>query len=220
VTDRAADGAAAELTPEGLVALRPGNDCDREPIHLSGAIQPHGFLVAVDPGSLTVQVVSANLSQFVPRTPARALDRTLGDLVGAGLAERVCALASTTDLSEAGPLTVELPAPAEPSRDPGARQPAGRRFELVLHRSGDLLVLEFEPAEVISDEGLLGFDQATNRAMNRMHDRDDVAGLCETAVTELRRLTGYDRVMVYRFDQCRDASRRPARGCVPGASGG
>ena len=37
--------------------------------------------------------------------------------------------------------------------------------------------------------------------MNRMHERDDVASLCETAVTELRQLTGYDRVMVYRFDQ-------------------
>ena len=34
--------------------------CDREPIHLLGGIQPHGVLVAFHPGTLRIEVVSAN----------------------------------------------------------------------------------------------------------------------------------------------------------------
>jgi hypothetical protein len=44
----------AELSTEGLAALGARNACDREPIHLSGAVHPHGFLVAVAPESLLI----------------------------------------------------------------------------------------------------------------------------------------------------------------------
>lgn len=50
----------AELTAEGLAVLGPGNACDREPIHLSGAIQPHGVLLVVDPTSYVVTAASVN----------------------------------------------------------------------------------------------------------------------------------------------------------------
>ncbi len=34
--------------------------CDAEPIHIPGAIQPHGVLVALDPQTLKISQVSAN----------------------------------------------------------------------------------------------------------------------------------------------------------------
>jgi hypothetical protein len=52
----------SELSDEGLKALGARNACDREPIHLSGAVQPLGFLLAVDPISLVVSVASSNVA--------------------------------------------------------------------------------------------------------------------------------------------------------------
>ena len=35
-------------------------DCDREPIHIPGSIQPHGVLLAVDPASLKVVQIAGD----------------------------------------------------------------------------------------------------------------------------------------------------------------
>jgi light-regulated signal transduction histidine kinase (bacteriophytochrome) len=75
-----------ELTSAGLSALGPANDCDREPIHLSGAIQPQGFLLAIDPAITRIEAASANLSTFLGVQAAESLGETLADAVGAELA--------------------------------------------------------------------------------------------------------------------------------------
>ena len=193
-----------ELSAEGLARLGPGNACDTEPIHLSGAVQPHGCLLAVAPRTRTIDVASANLAEFLGRDARTALGATLDDVLGPVLGQRISALNATADLTEVNPLTVEVPGPdADPAGESpqGADTPPVPRFELVLHRSGDRLVLEFEPAEAISDDGLVAFYQAASRTMSRLHELGDVTSLCELAVTQLRLLTGYDRVMMYRFDQ-------------------
>ncbi|HEX2809352.1 MAG TPA: diguanylate cyclase, partial [Kineosporiaceae bacterium] len=186
-------GEADELSPEGLTALGPANDCDREPIHLSGAIQPQGFLVAVDPATTRIEVASANLSTFLPVRADEALGGELADAVGEELADLITGYGAG-ELSESGPLSVVLPDHPDHDRD-------GRlRCDLTAHRSERLLVCEVEPCGPVSDDSLVGFYQAANRSMARLHERSDVDGLCHTAVRELRRLTGYDRVMIYRFD--------------------
>jgi diguanylate cyclase (GGDEF)-like protein len=178
--------ALSELTPEGLAALGPGNDCDREPIHLSGAIQPHGFLLGIDPATWRIRVASANLADHGCPEPGRALDGPLADVVGEAVAAHVRELAAG-ELTDADPITVA--------------RTAGPRQDLSVHRSDGLLVCEFERNSAVSDDALVGFYQAANRAMGRLHEQRDVVGLCRTAAQEIRLLTGYDRVMIYQFDE-------------------
>ena len=40
------------------------HDCAREPIHLSGAIQPHGYLVSCSLPDWTVRQASANVDEL------------------------------------------------------------------------------------------------------------------------------------------------------------
>ena len=49
-------------------------NCDREPIHLIGAVQPFGFLIAVTRADWLVTRVSANVSRWLGREPARVAD--------------------------------------------------------------------------------------------------------------------------------------------------
>ncbi len=41
--------------------------CDREPIHIPGAIQPHGFLLALDATTWAVRYASENVGKFSAR---------------------------------------------------------------------------------------------------------------------------------------------------------
>jgi diguanylate cyclase (GGDEF)-like protein len=179
----------AELTAEGLAALGPGNACDREPIHLSGAIQPHGVLVAFDPRTRLVQVASTNLSDLCGTPATAALGRPVEEVLGATVAAQIDDLAAS-DLLEPAVATVTAAA------GPDDR----RRQDLTVHRSDGLVVCELEPSTAVSDDALVGFYQAATRIIGRLHESLEVEALCRTAVRELRALIGYDRVMVYRFD--------------------
>lgn len=162
-------------------------NCDREPIHIPGAIQSHGALVAMDAAG-TVRHVSGNfatllgdatpLSNDLRNSPLLAKYADLRELVDEGLA----ALAGQG----------ELPMPAEWSAN-------GHAFEVVMHLSQDLLVIEFELRHASEDE-LASFAVRAHRAMEKLRrPRADINELLQMAAQELRALTGFDRVMAYRF---------------------
>src|SRR3954466_13659192 len=86
--------------------------CDREPIHIPGAIQPHGVLLALDP-DLRVAIASANSGRLLGISAEDAIGLRLGDLLGGPgakhVATRIDAALATTPLV----LTLdELPGPA------------------------------------------------------------------------------------------------------------
>ena len=66
------------MTASGPVDTMDLDQCAREPIHIPGAIQPHGCLIALEPDTLVVQQVSANAEAFLGISPAALLGRPLG----------------------------------------------------------------------------------------------------------------------------------------------
>jgi chemotaxis family two-component system sensor kinase Cph1 len=154
--------------------------CADEPIAVPGAIQPHGALLAVTEPGLRVTVASARAADLFGREVAgRPLDELL-DPADAGRLRSGLA----GELAELDPLRVRV---------------GDAEADLVVHRSGGLLVCEFEP--------LLGAEQAGavwHRHLPMVLQRLSAAGTLEelTAVLarDVRALTGFDRVMVYRFD--------------------
>lgn len=181
----------AELTPAGLAALGARNACDREPIAHCGAIQPQGLLLALDPATLRVVAVSANLARWSGRPAQAALGDTLAAALGADLSDLLGPPGTPARCEEGQPIPLTLPAPDGSGL---------AHYELLMHRAEPWLVVELEPAFALSDQGLTGFYQTLGRTMDRLHEVDDLDALCQLAVRELHALTGYDRVMVYRFD--------------------
>ncbi|TXS55540.1 ATP-binding protein [Streptomyces sp. t39] len=163
-------------------------ECVREPIHLLGGIQSYGSLVAVDPGTGVVEVAAANTGEVlgVPAT----------DLVGSPVTRVVSAdhydeaLTGTADDDE---VPLSFPVLADPSR------PGGQRFDVSAHRRDGLLVLEFEPRDG-AHFGFSSFYQGVRRALGRLRAATATEDCCRIAAHEMRALTGFDRVVVYRFD--------------------
>lgn len=175
----------------GLLAVGETVDltnCDREPIRVPGAIQPYGVLVAVSEPDLVVRQVSANSEALLGVKPGDLLGRPLEQMLQGPLAKAVIEASATPgDPAEHFPLSTSL-----------LRAGVEHAVDLLLHRSGGLLVVEVEPGA-----GPMSFDRtyrATRTAVGRISRTQDHGELLEVAAEEVRRLTGFDRVMVYRFD--------------------
>ncbi|MCB9731996.1 MAG: GAF domain-containing protein [Deltaproteobacteria bacterium] len=153
--------------------------CDKEPIHIPGAIQPHGVLLAFDAaGRLAMR--SANAPE------------ELGEALALGEALPPGPVATAL-----GPL-IALAADADARLGATALSLGGRAWDVVPHRSGGLLVVELE-ARWVNDPALEEFALRAQAAIARVGSETVVERLLEVAVEELRGLTGFDRVMAYRF---------------------
>ncbi len=164
----------------GPVDLRT---CDEEPIHVPGAIQPHGVLLALYEPELEVAVASANAAEMLGASGSitgRSLSRILGDDGTRAVREA---------LAEPGDTTVPLRLEA-----------GGRAWDGIPHRSDGLMVLELEPADEAPPARFVDFYRRVRHAVARMQKSERVLELSRVTANEVRALTGFDRVMVYRFD--------------------
>ena len=82
------------------------DNCEREPIHVPGAIQPHGVLVACRGPQLRVVRISANAHEFFGRAHGELLGQPLASLFSPGFADEVAALLERVALRDANPLPV------------------------------------------------------------------------------------------------------------------
>ncbi len=157
-------------------------NCDREPIHVPGAVQPHGALVALR-GDEVVQI-SENLPELLG-VGAGLLGQSLDALLPPELAAQVRSALSSGGL-ERNPLL--LLNAAVRGRGP---------FDLTAHCLGDLTILEFESTPVqpvVTDAYSL-----VRSALARMNAAATLDHVVEVAAQEVQTLTGFDRVMVYQF---------------------
>lgn len=159
-------------------------NCEKEPIHIPGSIQPEGFLIAIDKTSLRITFCSANCEEFINLTPGELLGASLSVVVGAHQAE-----AFKEFLAE--PLGLDSPFRVKISK---------QIFNIISHVSGNQLILEFEPYPD-EDLNLPELYTQTKKFVAMMENTLSLQQLCQAVADETRRITGYDRVMIYRFDK-------------------
>ncbi|MRJ75517.1 SpoIIE family protein phosphatase [Aeromicrobium sp. SMF47] len=163
-------------------------NCEREPIHIPGAIQPHGLLLALD-HERRVVMGSRNTEQLLGRPIDELLGLEVRDVLGAGPATAVAAALAGGDLS----------APLRATLAPNLGKLGSAEVDLVVHRSGSRTVVEVEPVWGQETSQTVSYRSA-RAAVTRLTGTSTTAGLCEQLAHEIRQVTGFDRVMVYRFD--------------------
>jgi len=156
--------------------------CAREPIHHSGAIQPHGLLIGLDSRTLCLVTKSSNVEAVWPATPFGEIPAWLPPSVTAACRELdASGRAERTLLAEIAGL--------------GAR-------EVHCFAADGLVFCEFEgvsdlPASPIAPDAYL----RVRDAIAEMAVAVDIAGLSAMAAAAVRALSGFERVVVYRFDE-------------------
>ena len=159
-------------------------NCDREPIHVPGSVQPFGVLLALT-SDFTIALASENIGSFLGQDCADVLNRPVSDLMSA---EAIAAIRARVDYL-AGPDAVERIFGVVLQKD-------GRPFDVAIHFSGPFLVVEAEPSVVEED---VNSGDLVRRMLERLRKTKGVGDLAVEAARQLKVLTGFDRVMVYRF---------------------
>jgi two-component system, chemotaxis family, sensor kinase Cph1 len=170
-------------------------NCERELIHLAGSVQPHGLLLTLSGPELRLVQISAN-SHALLGVPAESLVGKPLRALGGNIADRVTGISVAADLDEPTPLLCHVQ----------IREKA-INFEGTVHRHGGrFLLVEIEPTdEDVSQTDTVRIDnsallQHLGESINRFTDAATIGTLCDAVVRRLRDMTGYDRVMVYKFD--------------------
>ncbi len=159
-------------------------NCDREPIHVPGSVQPFGFLLALV-SDFTICIASENVGDFLGTPLAEVLERPVTDILAESA---VAAIRARADYLS-GPDAVE--------RMFGVQlQDGGPLFDVAIHFSGALLVVEAEPSVVERD---VNSGELVRLMLGRVRKTRDLRDLAQEAARQMRILTGFDRVMVYRF---------------------
>ena len=162
-------------------------NCADEPIRFPGAIQPHGVLLTLREPDLQIVQVSANVASLFNHQPDALLGQTLDTLLGAENANLVKQMASQSSFIDAPALHVTL---------------NGAEFEGLLHRHQGVLVLEFEPLHKhFQPKPQNGRTSNLGKMLQRLQSAKTLQALYEISVSEIQAMTGYDRVLIYRFEE-------------------
>ena len=74
-------------------------------------------------------------------------------------------------------------------------------FDAVFHHSPDgFLVLELAPAVTSENIPFLSFYHLARASVGQLETSADLRSFCQVIVQEVRKVTGFDRVMLYQFD--------------------
>ena len=161
-------------------------DCAREQIHTPGTIQAHGLLLACTLPDWTIAHASANTSRFFDGvSPESLLGKPIDHVLPLEAVHSVRNQLQTAMLSG----TVDR-------LDCYALNDGPQRYDLTVHMVDGLAVIEAEPS--VQTSGADGVS-VLRGLVSRLRRAPTVARLLSLAAQQMRVVTGYDRVMIYRF---------------------
>jgi two-component system, chemotaxis family, sensor kinase Cph1 len=195
----------ADLTDTNLLIADVSlTNCDREPIHIPSAIQSHGVLLTFDEVSLAILQISQNSEAFLGKKPEAFLGKSLAILLQSEQLEAIRDCLSD-GFENVNPLRLML-----------AVNGQQQAFEGIVHRVNNVVVLELE--RLIEQQAVSFFDfyKFVKSPIDHLRSTTNLVELAEQSVITIRNITGFDRVMLYRFnkdgsghviaeDKCEDA---------------
>ena len=169
-----------DIVNRDLVTL---TNCEFEPIHIPGKIQPHGFLIGITEDKI-IDFCTANISWFVSVSHTEALGKKFADVFGNQSEKLLFEYINKDKITDAFPLEIDL---------------LGKIFQVSIHKSHNIYVLEAE-FQFTGKEKLADVYTQTIQFVTHMNNTNSLKDLCALVAQGTRKITGYDRVMIYRFD--------------------
>jgi light-regulated signal transduction histidine kinase (bacteriophytochrome) len=163
--------------------------CQKEPIHIPGSIQPHGVLLVLQEPDLKILHASTNTEDFFGIPAESLLQQDVTCLLNSFQAQNLKeSIEQVETLEEANPISLSI------------KSHRGHCwYNGIVHRTQGVLFLELEPSPPRQSLEFLDLYHPVRNAATKIQKASDFYGLCQTVAREIRSLTGFDRVMVYKF---------------------
>jgi chemotaxis family two-component system sensor kinase Cph1 len=166
------------------------SNCDREQVQFCEAIQPHGLLFVLSEPDFTIRRVSGNVQSMLGLAPQELLGRSIDLILGQEQTEQFRRLVSR-EKNLTSPPTCLLTAPV-----PGPMKAA----HFFTHRNEQgVLIVELETKGQPGPVSPSDLYSEVRASMAELQRTDSVQSFFDLAVARIRRFTGYDRVLAYKF---------------------
>ncbi len=159
-------------------------NCDQEPIHIPGSIQPQGFLLGIDLSTFHILFCSGNVQEFLDFTHQQLLGKSIDEVFGKDLGQELRGCTDHTD----GRLKILHMVFGD------------KDFELSVHAHAGYLIVESE-AKMSHEQEKQDLLSLSKEFLGYMEETHTLKQLCTLVARGIRHVTGYDRVMIYRFDK-------------------
>lgn len=167
-------------------------NCAGEPLRRIQVVQSYACLLVVDPNTLIIRFASENTEEYTGWTWQEVLNRPITDFFDHSLWPQLNAgLRRPNGFETLNPIRVSSLFSSYAGQGAGC--------DIICSRSDDWLYVEIEETSVVRQTAR--FQRLLSRAIFRIQQISDFDGLFVETAAILKNLTGYDRVMVYRFDE-------------------
>lgn len=161
--------------------------CGKVPLNQTNMIQPHGVLVIVQKSDLRILQVSENISGLLQQPPAAVVRSTLYDHIPASQLEQL-QQRFRNNLQGKLPFTFSI-------------GPEKKPYTVVVHEADDTLVLEIEVlTESPAVDSFMDVYQELKFVIAAMETTATTEEASRIMIAELKRISGFDRIMIYQFD--------------------
>lgn len=157
--------------------------CDNESIRTPGLIQPHGMMLALNEAGLVTHV-SANVATYLGHDARSFLGRPLSDGLGAQAAALFEQARALPDCRSLNPVSLVL---------------RERPYHGLFHRRGEQYFLELELCPNAGRANFFTTYHWSQRLLGELQRCPNLGALLSFCASEVRALTGFERVMIYRF---------------------
>ena len=174
--------------------------CDKEPIHIPGGIQPLGMLLVLHVPDLTILQVSNNTEHFIGLKTDYLLNQHVNTVLDDNQVQQLVEALRTKPVEDNPVFLFSL------------TSETGLEFSVSVHQHNELAVLELEQcpppyADTHSDVESFSFFNQVRVSIQRIKSVTTQNDFFNETARQIKQLTGYDRVMMYQFD-------KQGHGCV------
>lgn len=163
--------------------------CGSLPLHLINLIQPYGVLIVVDKRDLSIVQVSENVHELLDVQASQAVKTTLDQYIPV---QQVEYFRKKFNTGISGKLPFVLTITSGNKR--------GNHLTLV-HEKADHLVLEVEKERQTQQSSFVDIFQELKYVMAHIEKATTLKEIFEVAIRELKMLSGFDKIMIYQFDE-------------------
>jgi light-regulated signal transduction histidine kinase (bacteriophytochrome) len=178
------------------------SNCESEPVHIPGRIQTFGSLIGFDTATAQITYVSENLPTMFAELKTNCLGTSFDDVSG------------NRDFIHAVRGALGLPTIADQRERVGQFKLGSQQADVSAVITGGTAIVELEPIQEIP-VGKVTPVTRVRSLLSRIETTTDLSSLLDSAVKALRKLTGFDRVMAYKFLHS-GAGEVVSEACSPG----
>jgi chemotaxis family two-component system sensor kinase Cph1 len=159
--------------------------CGSLPLHHVNMIQPHGYLLVLNTDSLNIIQVSENISELFKAEASKVINTNIDKYIPSAQLDDLRNKLNT-GIKNKIPVTLTI---------------NEKPVLALVHAHPNYLLIELEAANQDADRTFINVFEEVKYTMAAIELATSVKQACEIAIHELKRISGFDGIMMYRFDE-------------------